>query len=385
MQSRTPVRRTPQTLTLGRGWVLPALLLGFILAGSYLPAHGVTQLVDVLAATIAALGLVAVSLAAPRWVRAAVLGRGGRLALIGSLRHWQAEPEASVRRRIAAVAVGALVSAAGFGAAAMLLPSADSLTAGHAVLLVALYANIALLLSNVVPVPPWPGWTLLLALLEGRGAAGARRVDRAVPFARGVIAAEAAAVAALAIGSGDWMLLLVAALLIWHGWMQTTVAAADDLIGRFLATRRLGDVARDFSTSAGPNELVLAAVVRRKTDREVMTIEKGDTVLGAIGPRQAAAISPSVRGTRCADAMVALCDLELLRSEAPAVSALVQLDRFGFALVVGAGQLRYVEVNDLLHRILLTAAVTQAVSANYGGAENPHDTASQQPSKKECR
>lgn len=362
MQTRTPVRGVPQTLVLGRGWVLPALLLGFILAGSYLPAHGVTQLLDVLAATIAALGLVAVSLAAPRWVRAVVLARGGRLALIGSLPLWQAEPEASVRRRIAAVAVGALVSAAGFGVAAVLLPTGDSLTAGHAVLLVALYANLALLLSNIVPVPPWPGWTLLLALLDGRRAVSERRVDRAVLFARGMIAAEAAAVAVLAIGSGDWMLLLVAALLIWQGWMQTAATAADDLIGRYLATRRLGDVARDFSTIAGPDDLAVAAVARRKTDREVMAVQGGDTVLGAIGPRQAAAISPSARGARCADAMVALGDLELLRSEAPAVSALAQLDRFGFALVVGAGQLRYVEVNDLLQRILLTAAVAQAVS-----------------------
>ncbi len=385
MQTRPPTPARPQTFTLGRGWVLPALLLGLILAGSYLPAHGVTRLVDVLAATIAALGLVAVSLAAPRWARAAVLGRGGNLAVIGSQPLRQAELEVSVRGRIAAVAVGALVSAAGTGLTAMLLLTGDPLTAGHAVLLVALYANVALLLSNVVPMPPWPGWTLLLALLQGRRGGGELRVDRAVPLARGVIAAEAAAVAALAISSGDGMLLLVAALFIGQGWMQTTVAKADDLIGRYLATRRLGDVARDFATLAGPQELARATVAHRRTDSEVIAVREGDTILGAIGPRQAALISHTEPGTRCVDVMVALGHVEPLRSDAPAVTALAPLNRFGFALVFEAGRLRYVEANDLLQRILVTAAVAQAVSASHDETDDPPETAGHKPRKEEFR
>jgi YHS domain-containing protein len=375
MRTRAPIDRIPATLTLGRGWALPAVVLGIILAGSYLPAHGVRGLVDILAATVAALGLSAASLAAPRWARSAVLARGGGLALLGLAPLWQAGPQASARRRLAAVAVGAAISGAGVAVTATLLVTVESLTAGHAVLLVAFYANVALLLSNVVPMPAWPGWALLLALLDLRGA-NEPAVDRAVSIARVVITAEAAAIAALAIGSGDWMLLLLSGLLVFQGWTQTTVAKADDLIGRYLAARQIGHVAREVSVIAAPDEPALAAIARRATEGSVIAVRDGDAVLGAIGPRQAAALPPTAAGARCADVMIPIDRLELLRLAAPAISALAQLDRFGFALVLDAGRLRAVETDDVLHRILLTAAVAQAVRANdrSGGAAagTPH-------------
>jgi len=365
VQTRTPINRVPATLTLGRGWALPAVVLGIILAGSFLPAHGVTELVDVLAATVAALGLSAASLAVPRWARSAVLARGGNLALFGSAPVRQAGPEASARRRIAAVAVGAAISAAGGAVAVSLLASVESLTAGHAVLLVTLYANAALLLSNVVPMPSWPGWALLVALLDVRGATEPA-VDRAVPIARGVIVAEAATVAALAMASGDWILVVLSGLLVVHGWTQTTVAKADDVIGRYLTTRQMGHVAREVSVIAAPDEPVLAAIARRAGVGMVIAVQDGDAVLGAIGPRQAAAVPPTAHGARCADVMVAMGQLDLLRPAAPALAALPQLERFGFALVAEGGRLRYVELNDLLRRIMLTAAIAHAVRTDNG-------------------
>jgi hypothetical protein len=363
MQTRMPSDTTPTALTLGRGWVLPALLLGFILAGSYLPAHGVTGLFDVLAATISALGLIGASLAAPRWARAAVRARGGRVALIGSEPAWFAQPQASIGRRIAAVAAGATVSTTGVAAVAALLVTAQPSAAGHAVLLVGLYANVGVLLSNVVPLPPWPGWALLLALLERR-AATEPAIDRAVPIARGVIIAEAAGIAALALAGGDWMLWFVSGLLVWHGWVQTTVAKADDLISRYLTSRRVGSAARDVSVVAGPDEPAMAAIARRDTERAVIAVQDGDALLGAIGPRLAAALPPTAIWTRCGEVMIPIDRLELLRAEAPALSALAQLERFGFALVLDAGRLRYVETDDLLHRILMSAAVAEAVRTN---------------------
>ena len=361
MQTRAPIGRRPSTLTLGRGWALPAIVLAIVLASSYLPAHGVTGLVDVLAATIAALGLAAASLAAPRWARAAVLVGGGPVVVIGVAPGWQAPSVESARRRIVAVAVGSAASAAGLAAAALLLMASEIFTTGHAVLLVAVYANAALLLSNLVPMPLWPGWTLLLAVLDLRPKADEPSIDRAVPIARGVIVAEAAALAALAISIGDWMLLLVAGLLVWQGWLQTTVARADDLIGRYLSTRRVRNVAREVSATAAPDEPALAAIVHRASDGAVIAVRHGDALLGAIGPRQAAAVAPSERRTRCADIMVSVRDLELLRPEAPALTSLPQLERFGFALTLEHGRLGYVEASDLLNRILLTAVVAHSV------------------------
>lgn len=373
MQPRMPDQRLSAHPTLGRGWVLPAVVLGAILAGAYLPAHGVRGLADTMAATIAALGLIAVSLAASSSARAAVLGHRAGGALLGAAPVQQAGREVSPQRRIAAVAVGATVTAALVAVIAAVVTEA-MLPAGHAVLLVVWYANIALLLSNVVPMPPWPGWTLLIALLDGRGTSDESAVDRAVPIARGVIMAEAAAIAALAVGAGDGMLLLVAALLVWQGRTQITVAQADDLITRYLTTRRVGSVARELSAAVGPEEPARIAAARGAAKGAVVAVRDGSALLGAIGPRQVA-MTPRHQRVRCADVMVLVGEMELLRPEAPASSALAQLDRFGFGLVLDGGRLHYVEANDLLSRMLLTASVAHAVrtsettgggSATYG-------------------
>ncbi len=73
--------------------------------------------------------------------------------------------------------------------------------------------------------------------------------------------------------------------------------------------------------------------------------------------------------------MVSLRQLELLRSEAPALSAFAQLDRFGFALVLDGRRLLYVEANDLLQRILLTAAVAHTVRISNGAGGDAARTA----------
>ena len=362
MQNQAPIVRNPRTMNLGRGWLLPAGVLALILAVSYLPAHGVVGLLDIAAGTIAALGLAGASVAAPRWVRDMVAGGSGSVALLrsGPSASEIATPPAA-GRRIAGVALGAAVSAAGTVATAVLLGTVGSSTAGHAVLVVALYANLASLLSNAMPIPPWPGWTLLIALLDRRGSAAADRMDGAIPIARGVILAEAAALAAVAVAVSDWMLMVLPALLIWQGWIQTAIAQSDDLIDRYLTTRRLGAVARPLTTTAGPDEPAVLAGARRPSARAVIAVMDGDAFLGAVGPRQVAAVSPAAPRTSCRDAMIPADELELLRADAPATAALPQLHRHGFAIVTGSSPLRYVEVNDLLQRILMTAAVARAV------------------------
>ena len=378
MQNQVPSVRGARTMTLGRGWFLPTGLLALILAVSYLPAHGVVGLTDIAAGTIAALGLAGASVAAARWVRDMVTGGSGSVALVGSgLSVPEIGPPPAAGRRILGIALGAAVSAAGIVATAAMLGIVDSSTAGHAVLVVVLYANLALLLSNVTPIPPWPGWTLLLAILD-RHSVTADRIDRAVPIARGVIVAEAAALAAVAVASSDWMLLVLPALLTWQAWIQTAIAQSDDVIDRYLTTRRVGAVARPLTTTAGVDEPALLAGERRPSARAVIAVMDGDAFLGAVGPRQVAAVSTTARRTSCRDAMIPADELELLRADAPATAALPQLHRHGFAIVAGSSPLHYVEVNDLLQRILMTAAVARAVRdrpqspATSNEAQTPH-------------
>lgn len=375
MQRAAPTIRPPRTLTLGRGWLFPAGVLALILATSYLPAHGAAGLVAISAGTIAALGLIAASLAAPRLIRGVVTAQRGTLPLIGSEPAWDAEPPASARRRIVAVALGAAASVAGAAAFATLTFASDPATLRHAVMTIGLYANVAVLLSNVIPLPPWAGWMLLLALIDRGGVPIEDRVDRAVPIARGVVAAEAAAIGAVAIGRADWMLLVPAALLFWQGWMLTTVAHADDVIQRFLTARSLGDVATEVSTTAGPNESTLLAAGRRPSERALIAVMDGNGFLGAIGPRQVAALPPSATATPCRAVMVPVERLELLRSEAPATRALAQLNRDGFALVTGLPGLRYVEVGDLLQRIQVAAAISQEARRTTRPSRNDEETA----------
>lgn len=362
MQKQVPIVRNPHGTNLGRGWFLPTGLLALILAVSYLPAHGVVGLRDIAAGTIAALGLVGASVATARWVRDTVTRGAGSVALIGpGLSAPEFAPPPAAGRRIAGVALGAAVSAAATVATAILLGIVDSSTAGHAVLVVALYANVALLLSNVTPMPPWAGWTLLLAILGRSNAAAADQIDRAVPIARGVILAEAAAVAAVAIASSDWMLLVLPGLLIWQAWTRTAIAQSAGLIDRYLTTRRLGAVARPLTATAGIDEPALLAGDRRPSARAVIAVMDGEAFVGAVGPRQMAAVATTAPRTSCRDAMIPADQLELLRVDAPATAALPQLHRHGFAIVTGPSPLRYVEVDDLLQRMLMTACVARAV------------------------
>lgn len=313
MQQQVPIVRNPHGTNWGRNWLPPTGLLALILAVSYLPAHGVVGLRDIATGTIAALGLVGASVATARWVRNTVTSGSGSVALVvPGLSAPEFAPPPAAGRRIAGVALGAAVSSAATVATIILLGIVDSSTAGHAVLVVALYANVALLLSNVTPMPPWAGWTLLLAILDRRNPAAA-------------------------------------------------IVRSAGLVDRYLTTRRLGAVARPLTTTAGADEPALLAGERRPSARAVIAVMDGDAFLGAVGPRQVAAVSTTAPRTSCGDAMIPADQLELLRVDAPATAALPQLHRHGFAIVTGPSPLRYVEVDDLLQRMLMTACVARAV------------------------
>ena len=361
MKIRAPVARRPQSLVLERGWLFPTAVMALLLAGAFLPFHRVGDPLEVATATIAALGLIGASVAAPRWVRGMVAGSVGRIALLGSEPFPEVEEAPPAGRRIVAVALSAAVSMAGTAASAVLLTTFDPSTAGHAVLIVALYANVALLLTHVTPIPPWAGWTLLLAFLDRRPARAENRIDRAVPIAQLLIAAEAAAIVAIGVAASDWMLLVLPTFLIWQGWRQTAIAQADDVISRCLAARRLGAVARRLTTTAVPDEPALLAAARRPSSGALIAVMAGGALYGVVGPQQVAAVVPTAPRTPCREVMIPVGDLQLLRADAPAASALPQLHRYGFAVVVDSGHLGYVKVDDLLQRILMTAAVSQAV------------------------
>lgn len=354
MRTTAPTSRPRRTLALGRGWVVPGALVGLFLVGAYLPAHGISGLSDLAAAALTTLGMLAGSIAASRLVRGLLVARPSSLVLIGSGPEQDSGTAASAVRRIAAVVAGATVSAGLTAASAALLASIDPTSPGHAVTAIALFANVGLLLSNLVPAPPWPGWMLLLALLDDR-------LGRAVPIARGIFVAEATLLASLAVIASDGMLLVLAGWLVWHGWIQTAIARADDAIGRYLAARRLIQLAREVSVTAAPEELAMAAARRRDSDHALIAVLVGGGVVGIVGPRQLPGPSIGERMT-CGAAMVPLERLTLLNPDAAATAAVVQLERHGFALLRGGGgALRGVEVGDVLERLLMTAAVAHTV------------------------
>lgn len=153
--------------------------------------------------------------------------------------------------------------------------------------------------------------------------------------------------------------------------MRTT-ARADDVIGRYPAARRLGQLAREVSVTAAPDEPVTLAARRRDSNHALIAVVEGGGVVGNVGPRQFP-VSSIGQHITCAAAMVPVERLTLLSSNAPATAAMPQLERHGFALLRGSAALRGVEVGDVLNRLLMTAAVAHAVRRHHPSMPTPRD------------
>ena len=365
----TPVHHDspPGAVALGRGWLWPATVVTALLALSYLPGHGVRDGLDLLASTVAALGLLALSVAVPRVVRGLILRDRGPLVLFGATRASLDRPDRPAGRRLLAIAASVAASALAVWASALLAASLPVERSAHAVSLIVLSVNAWLLLSNLVTAPPLGGWSLLLALLDTLGVPPHRRLARARRVGRIGVLAVAILLAAWAVAIGHLMLLLSAIVLAWYGWIATAVAEAGDAVSRFLDGRRVGDLLRPVATQFyidDPLSEVSAEVARNG----VVLVFGRAGLAGAIGVRQLAGLPRGVEGLRCEQAMVPIRDLSIVPATAPAADLLPQLGRHGFVVAWAGGGFGYVEEHDLIQRMVIAADVRRRVGEDEAGS-----------------
>ena len=358
----TPVGQESPTgaVALGRGWLWPASVITALLALSYLPGHGVRDGLDLLASTVAAAGLLALSVAVPRSIRGLILHAGGPLVLFGTAHTSLDRFDRPAGRRLLAIAASIGVSALAVWASALMAASLPVERSAHAVSLIVFSVNGWLLLSNLVTAPPLGGWSLLLVLLDVVGTPPHRRLVRARRLGRVGILAAAILLAAWSLAIGHLMLLLGATVLAWYGWIATGVAVADDAISRFLGGRRVGDLLRPVATQFDTDEPI-SEVTAKRHPNEVALIFSAAGLAGAIGPRQIAGISGGVEALRCEQVMVPIRELAIVPATAPAVSLLPQLGRHGFVVAWAGGGFGYVEEQDLFERVVITADVRRCV------------------------
>lgn len=350
----------PRLVALGRGWLWPAAVMTALLGLSYLPGHGVRDGLDLVASTIAALGLVALSVAAPRAVRGAILRDGWPFVLFGVTRTTLERPDRPTGRRLLAIGGAGAISALAVWGSALLAASLPVERSAHAVSLIVLSVNAWLLLGNLVTAPPLGGWSLLLALIDAIGTPPHRRMARARRLGRIGVLAAAVLIAAWAVAIGHLMLLLVAPVLAWYGWIASAVAEADDALSRFLDRRRVGDLLRPVAAQFDADEPITEVTAGRRPN-EVALVFSPAGLAGAMGPRQLAGLPPGAGAVRCEQVMVPIRELPIVPATAPAVDLLPQLGRHGFVVAWSGGGFGYVEEHDLLERLLIAADVRRRV------------------------
>lgn len=357
-------------VTLGTGWQWPAAFVAIMLLFLYVPAHDPSAgAVSDLAATAALLYVAGLSIVGVRLLRGLILRAGGSrdpIVLLGSGPDPLISGAIRARWRLAAVAAGAVAPAAVAMAAFGLDPGGDPATPAHAIVSLALGVNLAVAAGVLVPAPGFPGWALLLAMVDATGVGPDRRLWRAARLAR-VVGVPIALVAAVLVGLlGDPMLMFLGLALAFLTWNGGQVAAARDATARFLGAHVAGDLTRPVVVRAAPDEPAANLLARARTDTFVATVEGDRGVVGAIGPRQVAGRTGRRLDERCSELMVSLESLNLVNRSAPAGELLPELARHGFALVREPDGLGYVEAADVGRqvRIWLTLRERPASAGN---------------------
>jgi hypothetical protein len=327
----------------------------------YLAAHGVRGMMDLVAAAVAGLGLLGISVATPR------------IARDFFRRRMRSAPEVSTGLPMAESPIRWLVpQIAGALATSTLLLASLSLAdvvpadgAGHAVALVIVTVNAVLLFGHLVPLPGFAGWSLLLVFLQILGTRPSRRISLAATVGRTALALTAASMVVVAVAAHQSLLLFGSAALLWYGWATTAAAVASDAVARLLAGVHAGDLARPIVDEYGEDELVSAASDPQYRDRLSLVTSRAGFV-GVIGPRQTrrSADQPWVRA---ADVMVPLAALHVSRPTAPADHLMPQIARFGFALVWAEGRLAYVDEADIV-RSAFAADIRRRVAIDRAGS-----------------
>lgn len=359
------------SITIGRGWQWPAVFVGLFVAIFYVPSHSQSGSgIDAVIAAAAALYAVGLSVVVPRLLRGLILRAGGSkdpIVVLGRGPDLTIAESIRPRRRLAAIAVGTVVSAGAALAAARLVLAADPATYAHATASLAVGVNAAIAAAVLVPVPGLAGWAVLLGLVDAGGTPPDRRVPRAAWLAR------AMGIPFLILGGivasllGDPMLTTVAFVLAYFTWTGTALAVGRDATTRFLSSHRAGEVGRPVISRAAPDDPLDDLLARRPTQSTVTVVENGPSgVLGAIGPRQIAAHRSSIRDLRCRDVMAPLADLRPVAASVPAAELLPRIVASGFALVWGPDGPGYVEASDLAAQVRVWAALRERGRARSG-------------------
>lgn len=348
--------KAARRVIIGTGWAMPAALAVLFVALIYVPAHiraGVG--IDAPIAAAATLYVLALSVAAPRLVRGAVLRAGGSRApivLLGTAHDATMASPVSTGWRLAAVALGTITSLVAAAVSMQLASGSDPTSYGHAVISAAAAVNLALAAGILVPAPGFSGWVVLLTIVDAAGARPSQRIGQAARLSRYARIVIVAAVSAAAMLFGDPILFVVGLILGLYMWATCRLAESQDATARFIAGHRAGDLARPATSRADPDEALDDLIDRLPAENTVTVIGPG-APLGAIGPRQIASYRATARGVRCRDVMVPLAELRPIASSAPAVELLPHMDRNGFALVWGVDGPAYVETDDLATQIRL--------------------------------
>lgn len=360
-------------VTLGSGWLWPAAFVAMFVALFYVPGHSpASGGSDDLVATIGALYVVGLIVVGVRLLRGTILRAGGShqpIVLLGRGPDPLTSEAIRPRWRLTAVAAGAIAPVAAALAAWQLAAAADPTTYAHAIASLALSVSAVIAAGALIPAPGFPGWALLLGIVDSTGAPLEQRVRRAARIARAVGAPILFAAGIAAALLGDPMLMLLGFVLGFLTWSGGQAAAAQDATARFLAAHTAGEIARPIANDAAPDELIGNLMGRLRTDNTIVTVEAGGGVVGAIGPRQLAARDALKRDERCTEAMVPLGSLRLLGPASPAVDLLPEIARHGFALVTGPDGLGYVEASDLGRQIRIWIALGDR---GVGGRSDRH-------------
>jgi hypothetical protein len=361
--SAAPPRGDPLSgrVTLGSGWLWPAAFVAMLVALVYMPGHSPGSAgSDDLLATIAVLYVIGLSIASVRLVRGMIVRAGGShepIVLLGSGPDPLVSEAMRPRWRLAAVAAGVLEPIAVAVVVVRFIGAVAPGTSAHAIASIALVANAVIVAGVLVPAPGFPGWALLLGIVDSAGARPDQRVRRAARLAQSIGVPIFLAAGAGAALLGDPMLMVLGLVFGFVTWSGSQAAVGQDQTARFLAAHEAGELVRPLANHAAPDEAVNEVVARLRTDDAVVAVEVGGGVLGAIGPRQLMARGAMSRGARCTEAMVPLGTLRLLRPASPAVELFPEIVRHGFALVTGPDGLSYVDAADLWRQIRIWVAL----------------------------
>ncbi len=351
--SASAERMAGPSVSVGHGWLMPAALVTFFLATAYLPAHepGAPG-IDALIALLAALYAAGLGVAAPRLARAVVLrlvGQPIRVVLLGATGDELSDAQIAARWRLAAIAAGGVAALVALSIATALVVASPTESYRHAIAVAS--ANVALLvgIGTVAPAPPFVGWSLVLAILDGLGVARATRTPRAAALARGIAIPLILGVALLAAPLDPWMTLPLALLALAYVWYATTIAIGRDGLDRFLEAHRVADLARPPIRRVAREEQVPAEFLADRRSRGAVFVERAGFLIGAIGTHRLrwAAGPGRATGASWAAAMVPVAQLRWLHVSDPATRVRDALRAGGVALVIVGSEIQAIEEDDL--------------------------------------